>query len=407
MISRMKTKIIMLLLLLVLGGSCADKPNKIVHEAYIDLSGCKEIHIYDTIIPQIINIDQPKVISSFDLLKKIKYIKYIPFERKEIVGVIDKMIVTEDNIYILDSDVAKQILVFGKDGKFLYKVNKIGKGHGEYLSVFDMGVDTLNKEILVNDALSRSYLYYSTEDGRFIRKEKGIANTYVACMNGNYVNLLSNGQDFNDNEDWSILITNKDSVLYKGFEMEPIQKGYFVSNNLSYDTDGTILFTPMYSDTVYQFTSDTSTFPKYVMQHKNSIWKRKSDMLTDDEVNYLIKNGDNTRFSGVLMLSERYAYFNTVRGYKGMNSQISHFWDKKTDDVYEWDMTIAYPDDAKIYDIILYPIAVYGNTFYCIVPTMKILDAYGKTLNPELVRALKTDDAEVNPLLVSFEFYDE
>ena len=81
-----------------------------------------------------------------------------------------------------------------------------------------MQVDTIRNEILLNDALARSYLYFSADDGQFIRREKGIANCYVARIDSLYVNLQNNGQDFNDEENWAILITDKDSVIYKGFD---------------------------------------------------------------------------------------------------------------------------------------------------------------------------------------------
>lgn len=182
------------------------------------------------------------------------------------------MIVTKDKIYILDCYTAQQIFVFDKTGNLLFRIKNKGRGPKEYLSVADMQVDTIRNEILVNDALARSYLYYSTDDGTFLRRKKGIANCYLAHIDSLYINYQIPGQDFNDNENWAILVSDKDSVLYKGFAPTPLQDNNFAVNSFTYDCDGKLLFTPVYSDTVYQFMSVSIVSPKYVIHQKKSIW---------------------------------------------------------------------------------------------------------------------------------------
>lgn len=121
-----------------------------------------------------------------------------------------------------------------------------------------MQIDTIRNEILVSDALARSYLYYSADNGAFLRREKGVANCYLGRIDSLYVNYQIPGQDFNDKENWSILVSDKDSVLYKGFEPTPLQDNNFYINSFTSDCDGGLLFTPVYSDTVYRFTSAAS-----------------------------------------------------------------------------------------------------------------------------------------------------
>lgn len=70
------------------------------------------------------------------------------------------MVVTKDKIFILDSFTSQQIFVFDKTGKLLYRIKNKGRGPKEYISIWDMQVDTIRNEILLNDALARSYLYF-------------------------------------------------------------------------------------------------------------------------------------------------------------------------------------------------------------------------------------------------------
>jgi hypothetical protein len=181
---------------------------------------------------QEINTKKSEKIDTDELLAMTKSIDYIQLDSDEPIGEITKMIVTKENIYILDSFVSQQIFAFNKEGKLLFRIHNKGQGPEEYISLWDMQVDTCNNEILVNDALTRSYIYYSAQNGNFIKREHGISNCYCTQLNNDYVNLLAHNQDFNEDEDWSIIITHKDSILFKGFALKPIQKDNYIVNSL-------------------------------------------------------------------------------------------------------------------------------------------------------------------------------
>ena len=136
--------------------------------------------------PHLIRADMAKTIDTKKLLDMIQSIDYIKLDSSEPMGPINKMVVTNDKIFIMDSFAAQQIFVFDKTGKLLYRIKNKGRGPKEYISIWDMQVDTIRNEILVNDALARSYLYYSTDDGTFLRREKGIANCYLARIDSLY-----------------------------------------------------------------------------------------------------------------------------------------------------------------------------------------------------------------------------
>ena len=282
----------------------------------LELSDTKIIKItHDT--PHPIRADNARVIGMDEMLDRVKSIDYIKLDSSEPVGVIDKMIVTKDKIYILDCYTAQQIFVFDKTGNLLFRIKNKGRGPKEYLSVADMQVDTIRNEILVNDALARSYLYYSTDDGTFLRRKKGIANCYLAHIDSLYINYQIPGQDFNDHENWAILVSDKDSILYKGFEPTPLQNDNFINNSFTYDCDGKLLFTPVYSDTVYQFMSVSIVSPKYVIRQKKSIWNLYNQKIPPQEVDKLIKQKDYTRYAGKFLDGGNYASF-----------EIAHKWDK-------------------------------------------------------------------------------
>lgn len=267
--------------------------------------------------PHPIRADNARIIGMDEMLDRVKSIEYIKLDSSEPIGVIDKMIVTKDKIYILDCYTAQQIFVFDKTGNLLFRIKNKGRGPKEYQSIRDMQVDTIRNEILVNDAPARSYLYFSADDGAFLHREKGVANCYLAHIDSLYINYQIPGQDFNDHENWAILVSDKDSILYKGFEPTPLQNDNFINNSFTYDCDGKLLFTPVYSDTVYQFMSVSIVSPKYVIRQKKSIWNLYNQKIPPQEVDKLIKQKDYTRYAGKFLDGGNYASF-----------EIAHKWDK-------------------------------------------------------------------------------
>ena len=365
----------------------------------LELSDTKIIKItHDT--PHPIRADNARIIGMDEMLDRVKSIDYIKLDSSEPIGVIDKMIVTKDKIYILDCYTAQQIFVFDKTGNLLFRIKNKGRGPKEYLSVADMQVDTIRNEILVNDALARSYLYYSTDDGTFLRREKGIANCYLACIDSLYINLTGVGQDFNDNENWAIIISDKDSVLFKGFEPTPLQNDDFIINSFTYDRNGNLLYTPVYSDTVYRFSSVCVVEPEYVICQKKSIWRRHDEKISYQEVKKLILENNYTRYGGKFYDMEKYAYFEIGHEEDEYVVPISCFWNKQTDMVYAWSSKgwSEYPD---IGEIIRQPIAVYGDTFFGTC-SPQIPEEYRKNLSPKIKSLLECSKESDNPIVVAY-----
>ena len=363
----------------------------------IELSDTKIINIR-TDSPYLIKTDNAKIINTAELLDMVDQIDYIKLDSSEPIGKITKMIVIKDKIFILDSHVAQRVFVFDKTGKLLFQIKNKGRGPKEYLSIWDIQVDTVRNEILVDDALARSFLYFSMDDGTFLRREKGIANCYVARIDSLYVNLQANGQDFNDKEGWPILITDKDSVLYKGFEFRPLQEDNYIVNSFYQDNDGSLLYTPINSDTVYQFTSPAAAFAKYVICQEKSIWKLYDEKLAELEICQRIKENNYTRYSANFLATESYVFFSIQHKYNEYIAVKPYFWDKRKNIVYKWDVSIS----STVRDIIAHPEAVYNNTFIGVAPAVRIPEEYRHLFSPKLIDLLDNSKEDDNPILVQY-----
>lgn len=89
---------------------------------------------------------------------------------KAFIGNISKLIVIDDNIFILDNSHAKKIFIFNTNGKFIRTVGKLGKGPGEYTNIEDFTIDKGTGNIVVL-AYPSMALIYNTE-GDFINQKK-------------------------------------------------------------------------------------------------------------------------------------------------------------------------------------------------------------------------------------------
>lgn len=353
--------------------------------------------------PQIIDINDATDISTNQLVDYVSSIDYIALDSKELIGEVRKMIVTENKIYIMDSFLSQKVFVFNTQGKLLFCIEEKGNGPEEFISIWDMQVDEQKKEILINDALGLSYIYYSTEDGSFIRKEKAIQNCYTTNTNNLYMNMLSYGQDFNEMENWQLLITDKDSILYKGFQLEEIQKNNYIENTMSFDCENKILYTPTYSDTIYQYCEDFAFTPKFVIKQNKSIWDKHNENMTYEDICTLIKENNNTLFTGLIFDSNKYMLFMTNEEYKGGIIKQPYIWDKTNKISYKWNITKMIPKE-NIHDILTIPSASYKDKFYGTFQLSK--DPELKNISPKLAKILPKDAENSNPIIVVYQFED-
>ena len=95
-----------------------------------------------------VDLDNPVEASLFDYFSSIEL---LPLETSPnvLISGISKIVVHQDNYYVLDKQQCI-IFVFDKAGEYLFKIDKKGKGKGEYLFISDFNINpyTGNLEIL-------------------------------------------------------------------------------------------------------------------------------------------------------------------------------------------------------------------------------------------------------------------
>ena len=122
------------------------------------------------------NIEKGSVISfgnlrNMSISQVINDFELIPLETTDesLIGYIDKIEFFDDKIYILDSHYASCIFIFSKEGRFLSKLSRKGRGPGEFIYPMSVAIDQRGA-ILVLDANLGKLLKYNISDLSFIEE---------------------------------------------------------------------------------------------------------------------------------------------------------------------------------------------------------------------------------------------
>ena len=348
-----------------------------------------------------------------DIADSLSYIK-LATDTSNLIGVIDKIIPLKDRILIVDKDITQTIYIFDKSGKFIRKINKKGRGPGEYLSLNDVAVDVSNKRLIVHDDMAQKISIF-TYEGEFIEKIRlDFITTSIAYL-GN--NRLACYCDYINNPNYSIRSKSPNLILFDLQTRKTQSKLFFNStinrlgitgliNNLSstYSNDTVHLIMPL-NETVYSICNNKVQPEYYVdlgvtpqmreLQRTASSSKSAQEasqedskpqypvicnMLESDSVVYLFYRHNNKSY---------YGFYNPRR--KTFKEGV-RIWEKNTDNripvVNDLDKTIPFM-----------PMATDGKNFYYVMESF-YFDYFRNSDNPQIANLSKTITANDNPVIV-------
>ncbi|MBQ8593574.1 MAG: 6-bladed beta-propeller [Bacteroidaceae bacterium] len=171
---------------------------------------------------KIIKVSPDGAVDSVLYSSLFENIEYIPLETTDssLIGNIDKLIVAENSLVIVDKSITKAIYCVDKKGKFKFKISELGIGPDEYVDINDVDFDEAKQEFLIYSTATNKIVFYGT-NGQFLcaRKvpHKGLA---LAKTNvGSFVLYSSYLPQANkdDGETPNILICDDEKVIEESF----------------------------------------------------------------------------------------------------------------------------------------------------------------------------------------------
>jgi hypothetical protein len=227
---------------------------------------------------------------------------------------IDKLIGRNDGLYVMDIP-AKLVAKFDMDGNFVRRYGIVGRGPGEYVSISDFTVDTVEGKLYILDYNAANVLCYDLDTGRYIEridcKTVGQINFRVASVGTRlYTNVYSTDVE---KEAFMLKSYDKhspDQVQYHLLQEEHIpgwdnsKGGNIITGRFFYGMDSRYnIFSNKYSDRVMRVGENGVENYIYV----------KSDDFVDNKTREDISAGQNASelFNRLEIYHDVHDYFET------------------------------------------------------------------------------------------------
>ncbi len=196
--------------------------------------------------------DKPRSIFETGIIKGVELVK---LESEGcVVGNIDKIICNDSLLYILDSDVAKEVYVFTREGKLVNKISRHGHGQFEYTQLWDIFFDKGRNALCLLSRYDQKIISFTPDGGRILGEIKlPKMFGHIVPIGDSYIGYMDNYSQ-NPNMPYNIWTMDKSFNLLEGFlRIDPQLEcsGYGDVNTLSSYED-TIFFKPECVNTIYQ-----------------------------------------------------------------------------------------------------------------------------------------------------------
>lgn len=383
---------------------------------FLLLISCKNSKVgYDSIKCDGININPQECKDEFlsNIVDSIKYIK-LETSNDNLIGNVDKVVFASNYIFILDKSITRSIFRFDLAGNYLGKINKIGKGPGEYIKIRDFLVDTIKKTIEVYEPQQRKIIVYDYEGNFKTFLPIGLLFSNFEKLNDKYVlhtNKMINSHK-NKPLNYSLLIVNNSGELdSRYFPFDPKLK----TNNVSYDVlkvitkddSGNIYISKLLNDSIFLI-SNNHLFPKYVFNYGKYQMPSNYNILPSDELLKKLSSTSNYALGHMLCAkTSNYMYF--TFGFKEiLKEQYIALYNTESHKSNGYRRLINDIDGG----IFNHPITSYNNQFISVIRSEELLDyvnnksSANNMLNNKLLDLVKTSSKLDNPILMLTTFKD-
>ena len=177
-------------------------------------------------------------------------VSFLPLKEKDdfLFSTINKLIIKENQIYVLDIWSANSLYVFDDSGVFIRKVGNKGIGPKEYVRLWDFDVDS--SYIYLYDRAKMQIQKYDLQ-GNFIEEKKTPfrLDGFKVLENQKYLFSLAK-----EDNHYQVLLT--DSTFHVESSFFPFEKKYLdnkMTDNVFQEYEGTIFYNKLINDTIYSF----------------------------------------------------------------------------------------------------------------------------------------------------------
>ena len=341
---------------------------------------------------------------------------YIQLETTDecVIGTIKKLYSIGDKLIIFDRDITKSIYFFNKDGTFINKISRIGRGPGEYVSITDIAIMAENEEIIIWDSRARKLFIYDF-DGTFIydinfpyygRSIEYIGNDFLAV----YCDYSINQALINGKTSPNLVIFNLKSRETKSdlfFDSNINTQGItIINNNLSFFR-GQLLLLPTLCNSIYSI-SNMGKEEKYYLDFGMPFEEKISDYiknLSNVSVHNIQSAEENSNLPFIINIlsSDRMiflVYFLGNTYYYGFYYPDSNTYIESSSVVQENSPLVLVKNDIDN-TIPFMPIAAdVENNLYIVLNPFILLEEFKDSENANIQNLIRNSFPDDNPIII-------
>lgn len=326
----------------------------------------------------------------------------IKLDQNPILGTIDNIQISKDYIFLFDKGRFK-IFVFDHNGKYINTLDKRGRAPGEYLYILSFYYKENSQELIINDPISQSLIYYSVPEMQFIKaiKDMNGPQMYIPIDTSHYFCVYANIENSENNGCY----IKKDTLMQK----LPINNNY-LSMSISFCNKCNDTLYYSYSDQnsiLYQITAE-DCIPRYRIAYgkDQSQDKKLFRKIKPDAVAQLKFSFENKSYAGIALntiITQDEIVFNYI--YREFELSKFHFavYDKKNKIVKNY-AGLTIPGISNP----LAPLTTYNEFFISLITPetcdyneSEIKDLLGKTILEEINSTDFSKDL-CHPLLIMY-----
>jgi len=265
--------------------------------------------------------------------------------------------------FMTDNHIFYNELMFDKNGKFVRKIGKIGKGPGEYVFARKVSINEERREFYVYDNFQHRIMVYDL-DNNFLKSFKvSELGDGLFPVGENYLLMLYDRfQILPEIFDYCILDSNNGNIVrFKkslGLKKLPVYTDCFaLFHNVCWYYDSKLSYYEILSDTIFQIMPDKE-IPRYIVNLGK--YKVPIDKITS------IKSGDEVLRIWSISESTNYLFFRIIT--KGFKEYYGIF-DKIKKDTRVMESEKAFNNDIDGGPNYFFQNSITGNTgFFSLTP---------------------------------------
>jgi hypothetical protein len=277
-------------------------------------------------------------------------VEYIPLQTTEsslIARFVLKIVNVDNRIYIRNSGLGGEILCFDIDGKFLFKLQNIGRGPEEYTSITDFDISSDNKILTILSSIDRKLLVYGISETGFTF-QRSITLRDPAPWKVSMVPETDNAflaiPPWRGTEPTLSLLINTvgDTIHFKSncYKYENVRKtgSRALNEMLVYSIGNMVCFLEEFSDTVFYVDAKDNLFkPRMIFDTHGTLFT--PEMRGNPEIPY-----DHTSYIGNIFETSRYVFYSygTKETRNSDPPIVNVFFDKRTKKKYKLDVEFIF-----------------------------------------------------------------